>query len=70
VGHVDEALELLTGVPAGKRLADGTFEPDTVNCRVDQKLKQMMELAREFMKGEEGPGKRETPAASCPSCGK
>ncbi|MGO8762466.1 MAG: S16 family serine protease, partial [Desulfobaccales bacterium] len=70
VGHVDEALELLTGVPAGKRLADGTFEPDTVNCRVDQKLKQMMELAREFMKGEEGPGKSETPAASCPSCGK
>jgi predicted ATP-dependent protease len=70
VGHVDEALELLTGVSAGKRLADGTFEPDTVNCRVDQKLKQMMELAREFMKGEEGPGKSETPAASCPSCGK
>ncbi len=35
VGHVDEALELLTGVPAGRRLPDGTFEPDTVNCRVD-----------------------------------
>jgi predicted ATP-dependent protease len=70
VGHADEALELLTGVPAGKRLADGTFEPDTVNYKVDQRLKQMMELAREFMKGEEGPQKGPGPAVSCPSCGK
>ncbi len=70
VGHADEALELLTGVPAGKRLPDGTFEPDTVNYQVDQKLKQMMELAKELMRGEEGPGKSPGPAASCPSCGK
>ena len=64
MGHADEALELLTGVPAGKRLPDGTFEPDTVNYRVDQKLKQMMELAKELMQGEEGPGKSPEPAAS------
>jgi hypothetical protein len=70
VGHVDEALELLTGVPAGKRLADGTFEPDTVNYRVDQKLKQMMELAKELMRGEEGPGKSPGAAAPAPACGK
>jgi predicted ATP-dependent protease len=70
VGHVDEALELLTGLPAGQRLPDGTFEPDTVNDKVDQKLKQMMELARVLMKGEEAPAKSAGPAASCPSCGK
>jgi predicted ATP-dependent protease len=70
VGHVDEALELLTGLPAGQRLPDGTFEPDTVNDKVDQKLKQLMELARVLMKGEEGPEKRSGPAASGPSCGK
>jgi lon-related putative ATP-dependent protease len=71
VGHVDEALELLTGLPAGQRLPDGTFEPDTVNGKVDQKLQQMMELARVLMKGEEqGPEKTAGPAASCPSCGK
>jgi len=70
VGHVDEALELLTGLPAGQRLPDGTFEPDTVNGKVDQKLKQMMELARVLMRGEEGPEKSAGPAASCPSCGK
>ena len=53
VGHADEALELLTGVPAGQRRPDGTFEPDTVNAKVDQKLRQMMEIARELMKEKE-----------------
>jgi lon-related putative ATP-dependent protease len=70
VGLADEALELLTGLPAGKRQDDGTFEPDTVNGKVDQKLKEMMELAKELMKGEEGPTKGAPPAAPPPSCGK
>jgi len=64
VGHADEALELLTGVPAGKRLPDGTFEPDSVNAKVDQKLTEMMELARELMRGEEAEKKGATPAPS------
>jgi hypothetical protein len=54
VGHVDEAIELMTGRPAGKRLPDGTWEPGTVNYRVDQTLRRLMELARELMKEEEG----------------
>jgi lon-related putative ATP-dependent protease len=62
VGHVDEALELLTGLPAGKRLPDGAFEPDTVNFKADEKLRHLMELARELMKGEEE-GKKAEPAA-------
>jgi predicted ATP-dependent protease len=70
VGHADEALELLTGLPAGKRQDDGSFEPGTLNDKVDQKLKQMMELAKELMKGEEGPVKPSEPAPACPSCGK
>jgi len=70
VGHADEALELLTGLPAGTRQADGAFPPDTVNGKVDAKLKHMMELAKELMKGEEGPGKSSVPAPACPSCGK
>ncbi len=52
VGHVDEAIELLTGLPAGRRLPDGTWEPDTVNYRVDQTLRRLMETARELMKEE------------------
>ncbi|MHB9074873.1 MAG: Lon protease family protein [Desulfobaccales bacterium] len=70
VGHADEALELLTGLPAGTRQPDGAFEPDTVNGKVDAKLKEMMELAKELMRGEEGPGKSPSPAAPAPSCGK
>ncbi|MCX5892335.1 MAG: Lon protease family protein, partial [Deltaproteobacteria bacterium] len=63
IGSVDEALELLTGLPAGKRQADGAWEPDSVNGKVDQKLTQMMELARQLMKGSEEEGKKSEPAA-------
>jgi lon-related putative ATP-dependent protease len=68
VGHVDEALELLTGKPAGGRLPDGTWEPGTVNALVDQKLRQLMELARELMKGEEAE-KKGSPPAPPAACG-
>jgi lon-related putative ATP-dependent protease len=70
IGHIDEGLELLTGLPAGKRLPDGTWEPDTVNFKVDQKLHQMMEIAKELMKGEEEAGKKSGPAAPAPACGR
>ncbi len=63
IGTVDEALELMTGLPAGKRQADGAFEPDSVNGKVDQKLRQLMELARELMKGAEEEGKKSEPPA-------
>ena len=62
IGHIDEALELFIGVPAGQRQADGSWEPDTVNDKVDKKLRQMMELAKELMKGEEE-AKKGAPAA-------
>ena len=57
VGTADEALELLTGLPAGKRLPDGAWEPDTVNYRVDETLHRLMEKARELMKEEHGESK-------------
>jgi predicted ATP-dependent protease len=52
VGHVNEALEILTGLPAGRRLPEGGFEPDSINFRADQKLRQLMEIAKELMKEE------------------
>ncbi|MEW6386554.1 MAG: ATP-binding protein [Thermodesulfobacteriota bacterium] len=52
VGHVDEALELLTDLPAGERIADGAFAPDTINFKVDQTLRHLMETAKELMKEE------------------
>jgi lon-related putative ATP-dependent protease len=54
VGAVDEALEILTGLPAGRRLPDGSWEPDTVNAKVDQTLRRLMETAKELMKEEKG----------------
>ena len=48
VATVDEALELLTGMPAGERAADGRYPPDTVNGRVEAGLAAMAERAREF----------------------
>jgi lon-related putative ATP-dependent protease len=67
ISQVDEAIELLTGLPAGKRLPDGTFEKDSLNFKVDQKLHEMMELAKELMKGEEEGVKKSSPEAPAPS---
>ncbi|MCS7206837.1 MAG: AAA family ATPase [Dehalococcoidia bacterium] len=41
VRTVDEGISILTGVPAGERGADGSFPPDTVNGRVDKRLREM-----------------------------
>ncbi|MCW4008067.1 MAG: AAA family ATPase [Candidatus Bathyarchaeota archaeon] len=48
VKTIDEGIEILTGVKAGTRLPDGTFEEGTVNHRVDKTLKEMAEKLREF----------------------
>ncbi|MGE3389279.1 MAG: Lon protease family protein [Gammaproteobacteria bacterium] len=48
VTTVDEALALLTGVPAGTRGEDGAFPPDTLNHAVDRKLQRYARLRRSF----------------------
>lgn len=45
---IDEGIEVLTGVKAGERRKDGTFEEDTVNYRVDKQLKNMAEKLKDF----------------------
>jgi lon-related putative ATP-dependent protease len=45
---INEGIEALTGLTAGTRQTDGTFEKDTINYRVDQKLKQMADTLKEF----------------------
>jgi predicted ATP-dependent protease len=45
---VDEALELLTGVPAGRKQEDGTYPADSVNGRAAARLKQIAERLREW----------------------
>jgi lon-related putative ATP-dependent protease len=38
ISTVDEALEILTGVPAGEKGPDGLYPPDSINGRVQAKL--------------------------------
>jgi lon-related putative ATP-dependent protease len=44
----DEAMELLTGVPAGMRDADGTFPKDSVNQRVEERLTHYAEARHSY----------------------
>ena len=37
VKSIDEGIEILTGVPAGERQADGTYPPGTVNYLVENR---------------------------------
>ncbi len=48
VKTIDEGIEILTGVKAGARMPDGSFEENTVNYRVDMRLKVMAEKLKEF----------------------
>lgn len=38
VKHISEAMELLTGIPSGRRLKDGGFSPHSLYDRVNQRL--------------------------------
>jgi len=49
VKTVDEALELLFGVPAGVRGEDGRFPEDTVNGRVERQLERFAEFRKRFL---------------------
>jgi predicted ATP-dependent protease len=51
VKTIDEGIEVLTGVPAGKLKEDGTYPEGTVNYLVDRRLRAMAENLREFQPG-------------------
>jgi predicted ATP-dependent protease len=51
VKTIDEGIEVLTGVPAGKLKEDGTYPEGTVNYLVDRRLREMAEKLREFQPG-------------------
>jgi predicted ATP-dependent protease len=48
VSTVEEGIEILTGVKAGRRDANGTFEPDTVYALVDRRLHEMAATLKTF----------------------
>jgi lon-related putative ATP-dependent protease len=54
VTRVDEALEILSGVPAGERGALGHFPEGSVNLRVEQRLAAFADRVRVFATGPAG----------------
>ena len=48
VNSIDEGIEILTGVPAGVRDAEGAFPDGSINARVEVRLLTMSELARVY----------------------
>jgi len=49
---VDEAIELLTGVPAGRRGEDGRFPEGTLHARVEERLERWARMAEAHARGE------------------
>ncbi len=50
IKSVDEGIEILTGVPAGRKLSSGYFTKGSVNDRVQRRLDAMAHAWREFGK--------------------
>ncbi len=48
VGTVDEGMEILTGLEAGRKGPDGTYPEGTINGRVDRKLRELGEGLRKL----------------------
>ncbi|MFQ6673682.1 MAG: AAA family ATPase [Fidelibacterota bacterium] len=48
VKTVDEGIEILTGVPAGQRESDGGFPENTVNHRVDKRLREFAQYLKTY----------------------
>jgi lon-related putative ATP-dependent protease len=45
---VDQGIEVLTGVPAGERDANGAYPAGTIHARIDERLAHLAEKARSF----------------------
>jgi lon-related putative ATP-dependent protease len=61
VSHIDEGIELLTGVPAGRQEDDGTWPEGTVNSRVATQLAKWAEAGRAFGHPPPEPKSKEQP---------
>jgi len=48
IDHVDQALSLFTGLPAGERDADGVFPEGSLNRRICDRLVELAEYRRSF----------------------
>lgn len=49
VSNIDEGIEILTGVPAGKRDKNGDFPAGTINYLAYEKLKKICSKCRKIL---------------------
>ena len=52
VSSIDEGLEVLTGISAGKKRKDGTYPKDSINYKVERQLKAMATKLKRFAEPE------------------
>jgi hypothetical protein len=57
VGHIDEGIEIITGVKAGRKLRGGLFEKGSINDLVDKGLRR---LSKTWISYTEGRSKKRT----------
>ncbi|MBC8367200.1 ATP-dependent protease, partial [bacterium] len=50
IRHIDEGMEILSGLPAGKLRKDGSWTPDSVNALVDERLEELAAIQKESSK--------------------
>ena len=48
VAHLDEAMELLSGIQAGEEAIDGRFRDRTINSRVQNRLMEFAHIAQQW----------------------
>ncbi|NNL16104.1 MAG: AAA family ATPase [Flavobacteriaceae bacterium] len=48
VKTIDEGIEILTGIPSGKRLKNGSFSKSSVHFRVDQRIDELNKNLRQY----------------------
>ena len=61
VKTVDEGIEILTGVPAGKRNAKGNYPKNSINALADARLRELAEGLRAFGEKDEDKKGRKKP---------
>jgi len=59
VSTIDQGIEILTGIPAGERGADGSYAEGTINYLVDKRLQAFGESMKKFSASHEKDEKKE-----------
>ncbi|HOI93455.1 MAG TPA: ATP-binding protein [Syntrophobacter fumaroxidans] len=69
VATIEEGIELLTGMKAGKLQPDGTYPEGTLFRKVDERLREIAEIVKTFGKDSENGRKSSEDEGGCSGCG-